>query len=136
MQLPQGEVGPARRPDGGDGRELAGDVILKASTRFPQLLDLQYQQQPCREKTAGTAKAAIATSEMLPLCHQISGRNDREGHDNEAVLCDLDRRTGRKRLSRRWTRGRANSQFASATNRVPMQHEDGELGEEHWFCWS
>src|SRR5213083_3453509 len=29
--------------------------------------------------------------------------------------------------------GRGNSRFSSSTNRVPMQHEDGEPGEELWL---
>jgi len=123
---------PRGGPDGGDGGE-GGDVILKASTRLSTLIDLQYQQHHVA-KSGGDGEGGNRHGRNAPpVVIQVPIGTTAKDHETGELLCDLTEDDEEAIVAHGGNGGRGNSRFASPTNRVPMQHEDGTAGEEHWL---
>ena len=126
---------PRGGPDGGDGGN-GGDVLLKASTRLSTLLDFQYQQHHVAKNGGHGEGGNRHGRNATPVVIRVPVGTIAKDHDTQTVLCDLTEDGQEAIVAQGGHGGRGNSRFASSTNRVPMQHEDGELGEERCFCWS
>ena len=123
---------PRGGPDGGDGGE-GGDVILKASTRLSTLIDLQYQQHHVA-KSGGDGEGGNRHGRSAPaVVIQVPIGTTAKDSETGELLCDLTEDGEEAIVAHGGKGGRGNSGFASPTNRVPMQHEDGTPGEEHWL---
>ena len=123
---------PRGGPDGGDGGN-GGDVLLKASTRLSTLLDLQYQQHHVAKNGGHGEGGNRHGRNAPPVVITVPVGTIAKDHDTEAVLCDLTEDAQEAIVAHGGHGGRGNSRFSSSTNRVPMQHEDGDLGEERWL---
>lgn len=123
---------PRGGPDGGDGGD-GGDVILKASTRLSTLIDLQYQQHHVA-KCGGDGEGGNRHGRNAPaVVIQVPIGTTAKDYETGELICDLTEDDEEAIVAHGGKGGRGNSRFASATNRVPMQHEDGTPGEEHWL---
>jgi len=123
---------PRGGPDGGDGGD-GGSVILRASTRLSTLLDLQYQQHHVA-LNGGDGEGGNRHGRNAPavVIHVPIGTTAKDYATGER-LCDLTEDLEEAIVAHGGRGGRGNAKFASATNRVPMQHEEGTLGQEHWL---
>jgi GTPase len=123
---------PRGGPDGGDGGN-GGDVILKASTRLSTLLDLQYQQHHIA-KPGGHGEGSNRHGRNAPhvVIHIPVGTIAKEFESGD-ILADLTEEHQEAIVAHGGRGGRGNARFASSTNRVPMQHEPGNPGEERWL---
>jgi GTP-binding protein len=123
---------PRGGPDGGDGGN-GGDILLKASTRLSTLLDLQYQQHHVAKNGGHGEGGNRHGRNATPVVIRVPVGTIAKDHDTQTVLCDLTEDGQEAIVAQGGHGGRGNSRFASSTNRVPMQHEDGELGEARWL---
>jgi GTPase len=120
---------PRGGPDGGDGGH-GGNVVIHASQRLTTLLDLRYRQR--YEATAGSpgegsnrhGRTAPDVVVSVPVGTVIA--DDETGE----ILADLTH-DGQSFIAAHGGRGgRGNSHFATSTNRVPTEAEQGTSGEE------
>ncbi len=120
---------PRGGPDGGDGGN-GGDIIFTASNRLTTLLDLRYQRHyEAEDGKPGsgsncTGRRGKSVNILLPVGTVIYDEESGE------VLADLvaDGETATIALGGKG--GRGNSHFATSTNRVPTNFEQGTEGEE------
>ena len=123
---------PRGGPDGGDGGN-GGSVLLKASTRLSTLLDLQFQQHYVA-KDGGHGEGGNRHGRTAPsVVIKVPVGTVASNYDTGMTLCDLTEDGQEAIVAHAGHGGRGNSRFSSSTNRVPMQHEDGEPGEELWL---
>ena len=116
-------------PDGGDGGK-GGDVILVADTAVDTLLDFTYRRhlvakdgRPGRGKnqTGAGGDDLVAPVPVGTLIYDA---------DTDLLLRDLAKPGERVCVANGGAGGRGNKHFASSTNRVPREAEDGHPGQE------
>jgi GTP-binding protein len=142
---------PKGGPDGGDGGR-GGDVILVADENVPSLVEFNYQkryeakhgEQGYGKKMHGentenvVVRVPVGTVvwEIDPIYKDIDMRN-REYFDlvlsSRKLLMDMTEHDTQCTVAYGGRGGRGNWQFRSASNQVPMQHEDGKPGEAKWL---
>ena len=123
---------PRGGPDGGDGGH-GGDVILKASTRLSTLLDLQYQQHHVARPGGHGQGSNRHGRNARPVVIEVPVGTVAKDFETEEILADLTEAGQEAIMARGGKGGRGNARFATSTNRVPLQHEPGKLGEERWL---
>lgn len=123
---------PRGGPDGGDGGN-GGDIILTASTRLSTLLDLQYQQHHVAENGGPGEGNNRHGRNASPIVITVPVGTLAKDYDTGDLLCDLAQDGQEAIVAHGGRGGCGNARFASSTNRVPMQHEDGTTGEERWL---
>ncbi len=120
---------PRGGPDGGDGGK-GGDVVLVADPAIDTLLDFTYRRHlfakngapgQGKNKTGASADDLIVPVPVGTLVHDA---------ETGLLLRDLDQPGVRACVARGGKGGRGNKHFASSTNRVPREAEDGEPGQE------
>ena len=123
---------PHGGPDGGDGGN-GGHIVIVASRRLTTLLDLRYQQQyqakgggagggsNCHGRTASDVTIAVPVGTVI--------------YDDESgeTLADLATEGQLEIIARGGRGGRGNARFATSTNRVPTNCEQGTPGEARWL---
>ncbi len=120
---------PRGGPDGGDGGN-GGHVVLTASHRLTTLLDLRYQKHYQAEagRAGGGSNCTGRTGQdivvALPVGTAVYDDTTKE------LLADLVTDGQTVVIARGGRGGRGNSNFASATNRVPTKFTHGSEGEE------
>lgn len=120
---------PRGGPDGGDGGD-GGSVLVQATTRLATLLDLRYQKHYEAEKGEGGGgsnchgRRGTDISIPVPVGTMVFDANTQE------LLADLTEDGDTCIVAKGGRGGRGNSRFASSTNRVPTQFEQGTPGEE------
>jgi GTP-binding protein len=123
---------PRGGPDGGDGGN-GGDVILKASTRLSTLLDLQYQQHHIAKPGGHGEGNNRHGRNAPPVIITVPVGTIAKHFETGEILADLTDDGQEAIVAHGGEGGRGNARFASSTNRVPMQHEDGKPGAERWL---
>ncbi len=119
-------------PDGGDGGD-GGSVIAVATPGIDTLLDFTGQHhwragngQPGMGKNKFGRQGADLELE-LPQGTLIYDR------DTDVLIKDLSESGKRICIAEGGKGGRGNSRFASATNQVPHEFEQGTEGQERWL---
>ena len=120
---------PKGGPDGGDGGK-GGDVVLVADPAVDTLLDFTYRRHlvaakgrpgGSSNKTGASADDLVVPTPVGTLIYDAA---------TELLLRDLDAPGQRVCVARGGKGGRGNKRFASATNRVPREAEQGAPGQE------
>ena len=123
---------PRGGPDGGDGGN-GGDISLTASTRLSTLLDLQFQQHHMA-KNGGHGEGSNRHGRNAPaVVITVPVGTIAKDYDTGDVLCDLTENGQEAVVAQGGRGGRGNARFASSTNRVPTEHEEGTHGEQRWL---
>ncbi|MCP3967805.1 MAG: GTPase ObgE [Lentisphaerae bacterium] len=120
---------PKGGPDGGDGGG-GGDVILHATSGEQSLVAMMYNRHYRGErgphgkgKTLHGRKGASRTIKV-PVGTVIRDA------ETKHVIVDMNENEMIYVIAKGGRGGRGNARFVSSVNRAPMQHEEGELGEE------
>lgn len=123
---------PRGGPDGGDGGD-GGAVILRATSQRHTLLDIVHHSiYTARNGCPGEGKNRTGSKGRSLTVELPTGTLVRDKQTGEFV-CDL-RTHGQEFIAARGGKGgRGNRSFATATNRTPTQHQEGEEGQERHF---
>lgn len=120
---------PRGGPDGGDGGR-GGHVIIRAEANVGSLAPLAGHRHWRAERGLhGEGNLKTGRSGKNMIVRVPAGtivRDAQRGH----LLKDLDQAETQVVVARGGRGGHGNKRFASATNRVPREHEPGESGEE------
>jgi len=123
---------PRGGPDGGDGGD-GGSVFIEASENLNTLLELVSRAQFRAESgQAGKGKNQHGANGSHVVIRVPIGTliiDDRTG----LTLADLDEPGKRVTVARGGRGGKGNARFASSTNQVPMEFEEGRLGQERYL---
>lgn len=120
---------PRGGPDGGDGGK-GGDIVFRADPAVDTLLDFTYRRQlvakngrPGRGKnrTGASADDLLVPVPVGTLIYDA---------DTGLLLRDLDQPGQHVTVGQGGRGGRGNKHFATSTNRVPRECEEGEPGQE------
>ncbi|MGH7230481.1 MAG: GTPase ObgE [Nitrospiraceae bacterium] len=123
---------PHGGPDGGDGGN-GGNIVMVASRRLTTLLDLRYQQQ-YQAKAGGNGEGSNRHGRTAPdVMVQVPVGTVIMDDETSETLADLTA-DGQTHVAARGGRGgRGNARFATSTNRVPTQCDQGTAGEARWL---
>jgi len=119
---------PRGGPDGGDGGK-GGDVLMVGRGRLISLLDFRYKRNYKAEsgRSGGannrTGRDGPDISIEVPLGTEV---RDEKG----LLLADIVEEGQTYVVARGGRGGRGNARFASPTNRVPTEFDEGGKGEE------
>lgn len=118
-------------PDGGDGGR-GGHVIVQGNKQLWTLLHLKYRKHiHGKNGEHGSAGNCTGSSGNDIILEVPLGTVTKDAERNEVLFEITD--DGQKQILCRGGRGGlGNSNFATATNQVPMHSQDGEHGEEGW----
>ncbi|MGR3310984.1 MAG: GTPase ObgE [Candidatus Brocadiales bacterium] len=120
---------PRGGPDGGDGGN-GGSVILLVSQRVETLFDISSRVKYIAESGKhgeGTRKHGKKGKDLIIELPVGTVVKDKE---TGRILKDLKRQEESVVIARGGRGGRGNKHFASATNQVPRNAEEGKPGEE------
>ena len=120
---------PKGGPDGGDGGR-GGHIILKASHDVDSLLALYYAPHQ-RARAGGNGAGARMTGAngkdiIIPVPCGTTVKN----RETDTLLGDLIKPGDELIVAKGGKGGKGNWHWRSATHQVPMEHTDGEPGEE------
>lgn len=122
---------PHGGPDGGDGGD-GGDIVFQGTRRKATLLDFHFQRHfKARDGAAGKGKDMHGKSAEPLVITVPLGTVVKDAESGKVLLEILDERP--HLLLRGGKGGRGNTRFKSATNRVPMEFEEGEEGQARWL---
>jgi GTP-binding protein len=122
---------PHGGPDGGDGGD-GGGVMFQGTRRKTTLLDFHFQRHfKARDGAAGKGKDMHGKSAPPLVIPVPLGTVVKDAESGEVLLEILDEQP--HLLLRGGKGGRGNTRFKSATNRVPMEFEEGEEGQARWL---
>ncbi|MEO5674485.1 MAG: GTPase ObgE [Chitinophagales bacterium] len=118
-------------PDGGDGGR-GGHVIVQGNKQLWTLLHLKYRKHiHGKNGEHGSAGNCTGSSGHDIILEVPLGTIAKDAETSEALFEITD--DGQKQILCKGGRGGlGNSNFATATNQVPMHSQDGEHGEEGW----
>ncbi len=124
---------PFGGPDGGDGGR-GGDVVIRARPDLNTLLDLVHRVHWLAENGGGGEGKHRHGKNGADLLIRVPVGTLIKDRDRGFVLKDLTTPDEEIRVARGGRGGRGNKFFASATNQVPRQFEEGGPGEERWLA--
>ena len=122
---------PKGGPDGGDGGK-GGDVIIIGNSSLTSLVDFKYKRKYTAENGksgAGrnkTGRNGVDVRIEVPLGTIIYDVTA----GNSFMIADITKNEEVFTVSRGGRGGRGNARFVTSTNRVPLQYDPGEEGEE------
>jgi GTP-binding protein len=123
---------PKGGPDGGDGGD-GGSVIFRAVEGTDSLADIAHRKhwraEPGGAGGTNNRHGANGADIVIAIPPGTIIRDRDRGH----VLRDLTKPGEEVVIAKGGKGGRGNTQFASSTNRTPLQFEPGEKGEERWI---
>lgn len=123
---------PHGGPNGGDGGK-GGDIILLASEKIETLLDITSRVKHIADNGIhgkGSNKNGKDGKDIVLLLPRGTLIKDKE---SDRILKDMSTAGESIVIARGGKGGRGNKHFATATNRVPREAEDGQPGEARWL---
>ncbi|MCF6148625.1 MAG: GTPase ObgE [Candidatus Kuenenia sp.] len=123
---------PHGGPDGGDGGK-GGDILLQVSEKIETLLDITSRAKYIANNGAhgkGSNKNGKDGKDIILLLPRGTLIKDKP---SSRVLKDMSTVGESIVIARGGRGGRGNKHFATSTNRVPRQAEEGKPGEERWL---
>ena len=121
---------PLGGPNGGDGGR-GGAILFQGTTNKSTLLDFQHRRHHAAERGRhGLGKDQHGRRGESLTVLVPKGTLVRDGETGEVLLELVDETP--QPLLEGGRGGRGNARFKTATNRAPMECEQGEPGEERW----
>jgi GTP-binding protein len=119
---------PRGGPDGGDGGD-GGNIIIRTAPGEHSLVQYRYNQHfACKHGTHGKGKNLHGKKSPDKILRVPVGTIVKNLDGN--ILADLDEADIEFVVAKGGKGGKGNTRFASGSNRVPMEYENGLPGEE------
>jgi len=124
---------PHGGPDGGQGGN-GGDVIFNVSDKIETLLDLTSRVKYIAESGLNGKGSTKRGKDGKDLVLNLPKGTLIKDKESGRVLKDMSTPGESIIIARGGRGGRGNKYYATATNQVPRQAEQGKPGEARWLC--